>query len=172
MIVVRIPRELSFAYKRWVFPVFVLTILLFSFAVRIYKLNAIPSIVSHDEIYYLVEAKTISLTGTDPTGTWRPSNFTPPNPLFAELHGTVMAFAAKLLPRDPLFAGRLTSAIMGTLLPLVLGGIVFELSKSKRLFATTFLLATFNLWIFQFSRLLIHSLVCSFTFLDSMCYYD
>ena len=153
MIVVRIPRELSFAYKRWVFPVFVLTILLFSFAVRIYKLNAIPSIVSHDEIYFLVKAKTISLTGTDPTGTWRPSNFTPANPLFAELPGTVMAFAAKLLPRDPLFAGRLTSAIMGTLLPLVLGGIVFELSKSKRLFATTFLLASLNPWIFQFSRM-------------------
>ncbi|PIR61295.1 MAG: hypothetical protein COU68_00175 [Candidatus Pacebacteria bacterium CG10_big_fil_rev_8_21_14_0_10_45_6] len=154
MIVVPLPRL--------VFPGLIITVLLLSFAARLYKLSSVPSVVSHDEIYYMVEAKTISLTGRDPSGLWQPSSLIPANTLFAELPGTIMSLAARLIPQNPLLAGRVTSAVMGTLLPLLLAGVVFELSKNKRLFLITFLIATVNPWIFQFSRMSFDSLFSLF----------
>ncbi|MDA1079249.1 MAG: hypothetical protein O2840_01000 [bacterium] len=156
------PKEIRNTYKHFLFPASIFVVLLCSLVLRLHKLSTLPSVISHDEIYYIVEAKTISISGKDPTGTWHPSNLIPANSLFAELPGTVMAAAAKLFPENTVFAGRLTSAVMGALLPLFLAGVVFELSKSKRLFFITFLLASVNPWMFQFSRMTFDSLFSLF----------
>ncbi|MBD3279514.1 MAG: hypothetical protein GF390_02260 [Candidatus Pacebacteria bacterium] len=135
--------------EQWLVVLF----LLISLGLRIYKITAIPPVISHDEVYYMAEAKALAVSGHDPTGTWRPWWLTAANPLFAELPGTLMMPAAWLFPNNTVLAAKATAIVLGTILPLVLAGVAGELTKNKLVTGLTLVLASFNPWIFQFSRM-------------------
>lgn len=130
---------------------YVLGLLLF-FALRIVSIQSIPSVISHDEIYYPAEAKAIAVSGHDPSGTWVPWSLTSAHPLYAELPGLVMTPAAMLFS-DPIMAARATHIVIGTLFCAVLAWFTYTLTKNKKIASIVFLLAGLNPWLFQFSRM-------------------
>lgn len=141
--------------------VFYSTAVLFAIflSIRLWNLAAIPAAISHDEIYYLSEARAIAVSGSDTSGTWSPFSLTAANPLYAELPGTLLAPAAAVFSQNPVLAGRITHVILGTLLALLLGLIARLLLQTQDLtvknivFLSTFCIASFNPWLFQFSRM-------------------
>lgn len=138
---------------------FLLAFCLVSFSFRLYQLDAIPPVISHDEIYYANEARAVALSGSDLTGQWHPWQLRPSHPLFAELPGTVMSVGFFLFPNQPLLAARFVYLLAGTLLPLILAGIVFELTHHKPTAVITLILASINPWLWQFSRMGFDSLL-------------
>ncbi|HEX7017956.1 MAG TPA: hypothetical protein VF209_03560 [Patescibacteria group bacterium] len=132
-------------------------------------IDSIPPVISHDEIYYVNEAQTVALSGSDLSGQWHPWHLTPSHPLFAELPGTVMSAGFILFPNAPFMAAKFVYLLAGTLLPLVLAGIVLELTKHRPTALITLILATVNPWLFQFSRMGFDSLLSLF-FYFLACY--
>lgn len=120
---------------------------------RLYKIQSVPSVISHDEIYYTVQAKTLALTGKDPAGTWVPWQLTAADPLYAELPGVVMTPAHWLLPHNAVLASKLTFAVLGSALALMLGAVAYVITRSRASFVITTVLAAVNPWLFQFSRM-------------------
>lgn len=137
-------------------------ILLSGLFLRLYKITAAPPVISHDEVYYPVQAKSLALSGKDLSGKWQPLTFTAANELYAELPGVIMTPAALLFKNNQFLAARTTHIVLGTLLPLLLAGVVYELTKSKVYAVSTLLIAQFNPWIFQFSRMGFDSLLSLF----------
>lgn len=131
----------------------VLFLLLFLLIVttRLFKISSVPSVISHDEIYYPVQAKTIALAFTDPSGNWNPLSLTAAHPLYAELPGLIMAPASFF--SDPLLAARFTHAVLGSLLVLIVARIGFQVTKQRSIFWGIFLVGLVNPWLFQFSRM-------------------
>lgn len=130
-------------------------------AARLIFLRSTPALFSHDELHYISEAQSIAISGSDLTGTWHPWNLRPTSPLYAELPSTVMAVGS-LLFSDPFLKARAMHILLGTLLPVVLGGIGWSLTKKRGVFWATFLLGLVNPWLFQFSRMSFDSLLSLF----------
>jgi hypothetical protein len=126
---------------------------LIAFFLRVYKLSALSPVVAHDEMYYLTEAKTLSLSGKDPFGKMTPLSLKPSNPLFAELPATIMVPAALVFSNNPVLAGRVTHVVIGTLFCIVLAAVVYLLFRKKDLAVITLLVTAFNPWFFQNSRM-------------------
>lgn len=116
-------------------------------------ITSIPPILTNDELYYATEAKALIATGSDLFGQWRPWHFAPANPIYAELTGTTTALGFLLFPHSALLATKFIPAILGSILPILLGLISFRFTKSKAAFIATAFIATCNPWIFQFSRM-------------------
>lgn len=135
------------------------------FALRLYKIESLSPVISHDEVYYVTEARSLAVSGSDTSGQWKPWSLLPANSLFAELPGVIMTPAALLFPGSPFLAARFTHALFGSLIPLILAGIVFRLSKDKSWAITTAFLAGFNPWLFQTSRMGFDSLFSIFFYL-------
>ena len=127
--------------------------LILLFVVRLLGIQSTPPAISHDEIYYASEAKALAVSLSDTSGTWRPWYLTAANPLYAELPGLLMSPAALLFPQNPILAARLTHIFAGTLLVLVLAGLAYALTEKKSVFFATLFIASWNPWIFQFSRM-------------------
>lgn len=147
--------QLTSRYKWWLAYFFLIGVGLFF---RLWQLGIIPPAIVHDEIYYAVEAQTIALNGQDPSGTWHPWELRPAHVLYAELPGTLFSLGA-WVSRTPLVAARLTSVLAGVSLALVLAWLVWGLFKKPGLSFMTALIAMFNPWIFQFSRMTFDSLL-------------
>ncbi len=130
---------------------FLLLLFFFILTSRLYKISSVPSVISHDENYYPVQAKTIAVAFTDPSGTWNPLSLTAANPLYAELPGLIMAPASAF--SNPLLAARFTHALLGSLLVLVLAGIAHTVTKNRIFFLSVYLIGFLNPWLFQFSRM-------------------
>ncbi|MEN8253446.1 MAG: glucosyltransferase domain-containing protein [Patescibacteria group bacterium] len=128
-------------------------VFLLSLFLRFYNLESIPPAITHDEIYYAAEAKSIAVSGSDTSGTWRPWSLQPAHALFAELPGTIMAPAAFIFPNSPVLAARATHAFLGSLFPLILAVVALSLFKDKKLALITAMITAFNPWFFQFSRM-------------------
>lgn len=128
-------------------------LLIFNLFIRIYKIDANPSVISHDEVYYMTEAKTILLNFSDPSGEWSPLSLTSANPLYAELPGFIMSFMTFFTFNNPLLAAKITHIILTTGLCFILGGLAYSLTKSNKFAFITILIATLNPWLFQFSRM-------------------
>lgn len=135
---------------RWFLAYF--SLIFISLILRLWQLGIIPPAIHHDEIYYAVEAQTIVVAGQDPSGTWRPWELRPAHVLYAELPGTLFSFGS-WLSRTPLVAARLSSVIAGLGLSLALAWFSWGLFKKRDLAFITAVLASFNPWIFQFSRM-------------------
>lgn len=134
-----------------------LALILIGLFLRLWQLGIIPPAIHHDEIYYAVEAQTIAVSASDPSGTWRPWHFRPAHVLYAELPGTVVALGT-LLSSTPLIAARLSSVVAGVVLPLALAWLAWGLFRRREISLVVTVLALFNPWIFQFSRLTFDSL--------------
>lgn len=143
-----------------------LLLLLFT---RLFRITQVPSAVSHDELYYAIQARTIALSGSDPTGTWRPWYLTAADPLYAELPGVVMSPFAWLFPGDPLLAAKLPFVVLGSVLVCTLALLTWHWTRDRRTTIVVFCIATFNPWLFQFSRMGFDSLFSlSFYFVGMM----
>ncbi|MEO8581361.1 MAG: glucosyltransferase domain-containing protein [Patescibacteria group bacterium] len=125
-------------------------------------------VVSHDEIYYLAEAKTIALDGLDLTGQVSPLSLQAANPLYAELPGLMMVPGALLFPNNPLLAGRFTHAVLGSAFALVLAGVVLQLFHSRKLALVTATVCLFNPWWFENSRMSFDSLLSLFFYFSAI----
>lgn len=144
---------------------FVCVALLFA---HVYKITSIPTVISHDEVYYTVQAKTIALTGADPTGTWRPWFFTAADPLYAELPGVVMAPFAWLFPNSSVLAAKLPFVVLGMGIVLMLAALSWRWTRDARVAVVMLIIAGFNPWLFQFSRMGFDSLFSLFFYLLGM----
>lgn len=133
-----------------------------------YKLESLSPVVSHDEIYYLAEAKTIALDGHDLTGQVSPLSLQAANPLYAELPGTVMMMGNWFFPNNPVVAGRFIHAILGSAFAIVLAGVVLRLFKSRKLALLVAVLCLFNPWWFQNSRMSFDSLLSLFFYFSAI----
>lgn len=131
---------------------------------RLIALRTTPATFSHDEVHYVTEARSIAVAGQDLSGTWRPWHLRPSNPLYAELPSSVMALGGILFD-DPFWQARTVSVMMGIVLPLILGGIGWSLTRKRGVFYTTAVIGLLNPWLFQFSRL-------SFDVLYSLFFYS
>jgi hypothetical protein len=123
-----------------------------SLILRFMFLNTLPPSLAHDEMYYAAEARSLAVAGTDLTGMWRPWELRPAHEMYAELPGTVMSAAAKIIS-SPFVAARATHAVFGSLLPFLLGGIMWQLTKNRFTAWGTLLITLFNPWMIQFSRM-------------------
>lgn len=144
---------------RWLVGVFLLVSVSLFF--RVLFLRTAPAFFSHDELHYLGEAQSLVISGSDLTGTWHPWQLRPTSPLYAELPSTIMALGS-LLFADPFWKARAIHIIIGVLLPVVLGGIGWQLTGKKGVFWTTLVLGLLNPWLFQFSRMSFDSLLSLF----------
>jgi hypothetical protein len=135
---------------------------------HLYKVTSIAPAISHDEVYYYVEAKSIGLSGKDPSGEVSPWQLKAANPLFAELPGTIMAPAAMLFPNQPVLAGRFTHVIIGALFAIVLAGVVEKLFHNKALSIITAIACLCNPWFFENSRMSFDSLLSLFFYFSAI----
>jgi len=124
-------------------------------------LRTTPAMFSHDELHYISEAQSIAISGSDLTGTWRPWLLKPTSPLYAELPSTIMAVGSFLFS-DTFLKARAVSIFLGVLLPVILGGIGWNLTGKRGVFWTTLLLSLINPWLFQFSRMSFDALLSVF----------
>lgn len=141
-----------------------IAIFLFNLVIKSLFINTIPPILQDSEIYYATEAKSIIESGSDVTGKWNPLSFSPANPNFSELTGTIIIPGFLLFPNDVFLAIKFMSIIFGSLLPILLALISFRITNNKGIFITTAIIATINPWLFQFSRMSFDSLYSSFFF--------
>jgi hypothetical protein len=119
---------------------------------RFYLLGQIPVGIHYDELVYLIQAKAFLLSGSDLIGYWQPWRFLSLTAQHSEL--TALVFAPGLwLFRDPLFAGRVVSALLGLTFPFLVGWLAWNLWQNKRLVWATVFVTAFNPWVWQFSRM-------------------
>jgi len=137
-------------------------IFLITFVIRLWKINSIPSVISHDEIFYPTQAKTLAMSGRGLTGDWRPRSLTSEVELYAELPGVIMTPAALIFQNNPLMASKITHLLAASGLVLVLSLISYSFSKKTSFAIITALIATFNPWLWQFSRMGFDSLLSLF----------
>lgn len=133
--------------------ILILTFLIFSLAVftRLVFLGRIPAVFSHDEIGYVTNALSVFLTGTGKTGEWHPFSLYPVEPQLSELP-TLFIAPFFYLPFSNVINARLASVIMSLTLPLLIAGICFELTRSKKTSYLSLIIALFNPWIWQNAR--------------------
>jgi hypothetical protein len=141
---------------------------IFALAIRLYKISYLPTVISHDEIFYPTQAKALAVNGRGVDGKWQPISLTPETELYAELPGLVMMPAAKLLPNQPILAARITHVIFSIFIIFILAALAYELSKSHRVAFFTAFLASFNPWMFQFSRMGFDSFFSIFFYLSGL----
>ncbi len=135
--------------NRW--TLFWCLLVLFAILGRVYKIESLPPVVSHDEVFYLNQARSVSLTGSDQSGEWRPWSLTVAHPLFAELPGVLMSLGFLVTAVWPLSA-KLVSIMAGVLMIVVLSAVALKLFSNRVIAISVALAATFNPWLFQFSR--------------------
>jgi hypothetical protein len=137
---------------RW--QLIVLTILIFLIALwtRLFLLSSIPTVFSHDEMGYVINALSVALTGTGKTGIWQALSLTPVEAHLAELPALFIAPFFHLVANN-LVAARLVFVLMSLTLPIFIAGICLILSKSKKAAYLSLVIALFNPWLWQNGRL-------------------
>ncbi len=153
--------------KRKLFFIY-LSIVIFSLIIRFWRVQTIPPVISHDESFYPVQAKTLSVNGHGLNGIWKPSSLTAEVELYAELPGLIMMPAAKLLPNQPILAAKITHIILGTAIIFILSALAFALTKQHSFAIFTALIASVNPWLFQFSRMGFDSMFSLFFYLTAL----
>lgn len=156
---IKVPSHSLIAFARLSFltrlPEYVITygvLLLVTLALRLMWLNQVPVAITHDEVFYANQARALSISGTDLSATWSPLSLTSSHPLFAEWPGVVMVPGFWLFPNQPFLAYRFSYAVLGSVVPLLLAYICWQLFKKQKLSLIVFCLAAVNPWLFQVSR--------------------
>ncbi len=137
--------------KKFVIP---LLLFLLSLVLRVTWLDRIPAAISGDELIYILESKSVAVSGRDLTGTWHPlSAFLfryPPDELQAEL-GYILNLPAAWVSEFTLFNARITYALLGSLSVLGLYLFVREVFSPGVAAAAGFILAI-NPWALYIGR--------------------
>ncbi len=152
------------AYFNTHFIFLLIGLFLISLLTRFYKLNQIPTTLTHDETVYAIQAKSLAVQGKTVNQKlgWFPLE--PVDPMYAEWPASIMA-PAFWLTSNPLLAAHLPSAIMGSLIPFLLGAIVWAWWKNKRLVFFVIFASAFNPFLWQFSRLAYDAIYSTFFYL-------
>lgn len=120
---------------------------------RFVALDQIPTGITNDELDYVLNAKSIWMTGKDMSQLWSPSSLTAPLGTFpmAELPAVFMSPFIGPFPLS-LLTARFGYALLGSLLPLVLYFLTYQLFHSKRTSFIVGIIAAINPWGIFFSR--------------------
>ncbi len=149
--------------KHWIIMFFILMI---GTLLRIVWLDRIPSAIGGDELTYILEAKSIAVTGKDLTGTWNPLSVLlfkyPPDELQAELPYLINVPVVGMM-QFSLLSARLTSAILSVLTLLGLYLLVREFFNTRVAVATG-LVAAINPWGIYIGR-------TAYDMVPAVCFY-
>ncbi|NCN87290.1 MAG: YfhO family protein [Candidatus Pacebacteria bacterium] len=147
---INIKSRLSFINKTSF--LFLLTFL-FALAIRLVNIDINPIAISHDELDYVLNGKTIALTGSDLTGEWTPLSFSPieTETLTSELFPVLQSIPNYFLPLG-LFEARLLSVIISALTVALIGLLVFKLTNNQNLGLSASLAYALNPWSILFSH--------------------
>ncbi|GAB4027600.1 MAG: hypothetical protein Fur0011_5990 [Candidatus Microgenomates bacterium] len=118
---------------------------------RFISLGTIPTSLSHDEVDMIIQAHSVRLTGRDLSGSWSPLSLLPNDALMAELSPVINLPAFSLLPNS-LFAAHATTALLGSLYPLLIVILIISWGMSHRLAWVTGFLIALSPWHILFSR--------------------
>ena len=127
-------------------------IFLVSLATRTIYLKSIPISLHPDEKIYAANAQSLINSGSDLKGSWQFWKLKPLTSMHAELPTVIMAIGF-LFTRDISLAPKIISVIFSLTLPFILAGINQALFKKKNIFLLTFIVASFNPWVWQFGRM-------------------
>lgn len=129
-----------------------LLIILISLALRLIWLDKIPTGLSNDELDYILNAKSLFITGSDISQTWNPLSLKPPTSSFpqAEIPPLLTFIPIGILPLS-LFTSKLIYAFFGVATVLTLYLITKKLLGEKAAFFVG-LVASFNPWLIYFGR--------------------
>lgn len=131
---------------------------------RFLYLNTIPFTLTHDEMVYAIQAKSLAVQGT----TWDQQlgwfSLQPVDPMYAEWPATTLA-PGFWLTSNPLFAAHAMTALLGSGIPILLGILVWQWWGNTRLAVLTVIVAACNPLLWQFSRLGYDALLSSFFYL-------
>lgn len=127
-------------------------LILVSLLTRLYKLDQIPGTLTHDETVYAIQARSLAVQGK----TWDQKlgwfSLQPVDPMYAEWPASLIA-PFFWLTSNPLLAVHLPSAVMGAVIPFLLGLVVFDWYRNRRLSLWVVTVAVFNPFLWEFSRL-------------------
>jgi len=127
-------------------------IIILAFGLRILWLDRIPIAISGDELDYVLDAKSIFLSGRDISGKWSPFFLTTPPGQFPKAELPALIVSPLIGPIETsLFAARLPFVIWGLILVIVL----FLIAKKfwgEQIAFTVAVVASINPWSFYFSR--------------------
>ncbi len=138
--------------KRSKFNIVIILFLFMALLVRLILLDRIPLAFSHDEMGYVINAKSIFLTGKGKAGNWQISSLSPVETYLAELPTVFMAPFFSL-PFSNIVNVRLLFVLLSFSLPFFLAEICFSLTKSKNAARFALIIGLFNPWIWQNGRL-------------------
>ncbi len=132
----------------------IISLVIFSLALatRLIYLEQIPVVFSQDQLNYLINSLSISLTGKGKSGEWSPESLTPVEPTFSELPAVLLTpvFA---LPFSWTVNARLPFVIISLTIPIFIALIVHSITKSKGAAYFSWILALFNPWFWQNARM-------------------
>ncbi len=139
--------------KNSVFLFHLLTILIVAVLCRFLFLDTIPTGITNDELDYVLNAKSLWMTGKDMSQRWSPYFLTPPTGTFpmAELPSVLMAPFVGPLPLS-LFTARFGYACIGSLLSILLYFLSYRLFRSQKISFIVGLCVAVNPWCIFFSR--------------------
>jgi len=147
----------------------IVSILIFTVALatRTILINQIPTSLSHDELNYVINALSLTITGTGKSGKWYPFSFTPVEPTLAELPAIFIA-PFMLFPFPNLVNARLPFIFMSLSLPFFIAFITWQLTKSRGSTYFSLTIALFNPWLWQNGRMAFDSIFSLWFYLFGM----
>lgn len=121
---------------------------------RFWQLNNIPLSLYHDEMDYVITGEALARFGTDLSGTWTPWQLRPLHTLnyTAELPAVFHALVQKILGLGPQ-NGHTPAALFGVGTVLLVGWLVYLLTKNKPLMILAGLTLALNPWHIYISRM-------------------
>ena len=135
-------------FKR-ILPYFLLFTI--SLVPRFISLGTVPTSLSHDEVDLIIQAHSVRLTGKDLSGSWSPLSLLPNDALMAELAPIINLPALSLLPNS-LFSAHATTALLGSLYPILITVLLISWGMSNRVAWLSGCLLALSPWHLLFSR--------------------
>lgn len=120
--------------------------------IHFFRLNTIPSTLTHDEMVYAVQARSLATNGNSLDGKQSWFSLFPTDPLYAEWPASIMAFSHLIL-QHPIAATHAPSAVMGTLLPFLFGWLIYGIWRNKNVALWAVFFSLFNPLLWQLGRL-------------------
>ncbi|MDO8619201.1 MAG: glycosyltransferase family 39 protein [Candidatus Daviesbacteria bacterium] len=140
---------------------YLVLIFLLALVLRIYQLDKVPVGLSNDEISIAYNAYSIMETGRDEYGQTLPISFKSHNTYKAPVLIYIVAPLTKIFGNNE-WSVRLPSAVLGSLTVIILGLVVFELTKNKNLSLWSAFILAVTPWHIYTSRVGFESNVALF----------
>lgn len=133
---------------------FLFILVAFTLILRIFNLNSFPIGITHDELNYIVAAKSLFLTHSFPPGTAPailPTSMTNFTVVIAEIPAIILSGLIGFLPMS-LFSARVIGAIFSSAVVLAVYFIALHITKKKMYAVTSSLIMAINPWSFLMGR--------------------